>query len=291
MSICSHAEISQCQGPKELYLPPDLMPEYISYSKDTMIMQPGRLNLAELIPIIEVEKSVLSNDIKRIHETHGMDLRFLFDESSFSPPGWGTRLPVTELRKTLFLAFVFFTNKIECELERTPEWRDVIRYNDNEYNLLRGNLPGMQIVGPQNADMKCMTYVFKDEPWFDPTHPEKSLPLEIDSCLDVLKSKYTQVTTPEIGDFVVYGTDAYARHFGLIVEKNSDGRPIVESKFGIGFVYRHPLDGVSPFYGDQVAFFRGLGKTLEPAQKRLKLIEENLSLISQAKFEENHVYL
>jgi hypothetical protein len=252
------------------------MPEYISYSKDTLIMQPGRLNLAELIPIIEVEKSVLSNDIERIHETHGMDLRFLFDESSFSPPGWGTRLPVTELRKTLLLAFVFFSHQKECELKRTPEWHDVLEYNDNEYNLLRGNLPGMQIVGPPRADMRCIAYVFKNEPWFDPTPPEKCISREIGRCLAFLNSKYTRVYTPEIGDFVVYGTDAYARHFGLIVDRNSDGSLIVESKFGMTYAYRHPLDGVPPFYGDQVAFFRGLGQTLGSVQRRFRLLEENL---------------
>lgn len=69
-----------------------------------------------------------------------------------------------------------------------------------------------------------------------------------------LETYFQKTETPNPQDLIVYYDNQGCRkHFGIYIEED-----LVESKWGCGAVYRHPIFYVNRNYGDRVEFYRSL---------------------------------
>lgn len=83
----------------------------------------------------------------------------------------------------------------------------------------------------------------------------------------MLDEHFIPQTTPEIGDLVVYywSLESEPKHYGVYYADE-----IVESKWGAGDVYRHPIFYVDNSYGNFVKFFRPKEKVPDISKEELK---------------------
>lgn len=109
------------------------------------------------------------------------------------------------------------------------------------------DLEGIEKVGDRRDWMKgeehytCTSHVFSKG---------KYVEWEIENREYKHPKGYTEVESPQEGDVVFYFHGESPEHVGIYV---GDGK--VESKFGIGHIYKHPTESVPTYYGTP-RFFR-----------------------------------
>jgi len=102
-----------------------------------------------------------------------------------------------------------------------------------------GKLPGYRVLDRESAVYDCATYALPDSRWAD------------EDVEALLERDYLRVSQPETGDIVAYSSKGKNTHFGILV-----GKDRVRSKFGVGYVYEHPVDVVPTMYGRVSDYYR-----------------------------------
>jgi hypothetical protein len=178
------------------------------------------------------------------------DFRFL-DNKKVS----ATRYPAlsdTLGRRVMSLANLYFNNVV-------PEERE-----DELFDYC-GGIPGIDIidrtVAGDNAKT-CDWFVFRDDPWFAKADRAELFGKE---AVKYLTTKgYQQSDKPVVGGIIIYcySKDAFASnaykagHYGKIVAIDTDGEPVIESKFCHSFVYRHQKELVLSYFGNEYVYMK-----------------------------------
>ncbi len=164
-------------------------------------------------------------------------------------------LTSTALRGAIAWAYVYFSYRNAVDKKENPGFTKVIQSNHQELELFLEKLPNMSIVNKTSSSTQCDDYVFAQENWYKKLlqplctrHRSEEEPL--------LLTYYSITKTPEPGCIVAYYDTSQFQHFGRVIDIQNK-LVLVESKFGRGgYVYRHPLDGVLPMYGNSFLFLK-----------------------------------
>lgn len=133
---------------------------------------------------------------------------------------------------------------------RGPEvsWTPLQEYEHNRRTIPDEWLPYLQPLEPINTGFSCHSYTFN----------RRDVWIGSDATASILHSSGFQqidVSKAKAGDVVVYLKGNELMHTGRVSQVWGE-RVYVASKFGLGAVYQHPLQGVPRSYGDRQLVFR-----------------------------------
>ena len=163
-------------------------------------------------------------------------------------------LESTPERKVMLLACMYF----HCKNLDRPEKPHLFDYF--------AKIPNIGIIDhtlTYNDKLQGDEFVFRDEPWYQNLQKNggykefRSRLFDYETCELLVGFGYKRIQRPELDAIIVYFNNRKAAHFGKVVEIKENGDVFIESKFAIFYTYRHRIDLIPVFFGNEYAFFRG----------------------------------